>query len=48
MTPVPMASHDPKSHVAPHFDCLDVSNTIVPLTMPLASQDADDGINCIT
>ena len=30
--PVLMASHDPKSHIAPHFDHLDLRNVMMPLT----------------
>ena len=30
----------PKGHAAPHFDCLDVWNVVVPLTMLMASCDA--------
>ena len=39
LMPVPMASHDQKSHVVPHFDCIDPRKAIVPLTMPNASDD---------
>ena len=36
LTPPPMASYDPESHVAPDFNCLDPRNAMVPLTMLLA------------
>ena len=43
-----MASHDPESHVAPHFDYLDLRNILLPLIMPLVSCDTDTSINGIT
>ena len=27
-----MALHDHKCHIAPHFDCVDIMNAVVPLT----------------
>ena len=38
---MPMASHDQKSHVALHFDHLDLRNAMVLLTMLSTSHDAD-------
>ena len=38
----------PKSHVASHFNYLDVTNGMVPLMTPLVSYDIDTGINGIT
>ena len=37
--PKQMVSHEGKGHVTPHFDCLDLRNAMVPLTIPLASHD---------
>ena len=37
-----------KSFVAPHFICLEVTNAIVPLTMPSAPCDANASTKCIT
>ena len=36
-----IVSHDQKSHFAPHFDCLDQRNSMVPLMMPSASHDTN-------
>ena len=38
MTPMqePITSHDGRSHVAPHFDCFDIRNLMVTLTILLA------------
>ena len=44
----PVASHDQKSHVAPHFDHLDLGNAMLPLTMSLASCDVSTGTNGVT
>ena len=41
--PMPNASHNQKSHVAPHFNHLDLMNAAV----LLASQDTDMGANCV-
>ena len=45
LTLIPMAmaivSNDKKCHVAPHFDCLNVRNVVVPLTMLMALSDAN-------
>ena len=48
--PDPMASHDQKSHVAPDFKYLYLRNAILPLTVMLASYDADTNTNgnCMT
>ena len=35
----------PKSHVAPHFSCLNVGNVMVPLIMLLAQCDTDANVN---
>ena len=40
--PVLMASHDQKCHVTPHFNPY-LRNAVVPLMIPLASQDTDAG-----
>ena len=45
---VPIASPDRKYHVAPHFYCLELRNSIVSLTMHLASHDVDAGICGVT
>ena len=37
----PMASHDQKSHVAPHYSHLDLRNAMVPLTMLSTAHDAN-------
>ena len=39
-----MMSYENKSHVLPYFDCVDIFDTIVPLTMVLASYDGNAGI----
>ena len=36
-TLMPMASHDLRCHVAPHFDYLELSDAVVPLKMPWTS-----------
>ena len=45
LTLMPMAvaieSHGQNSHVATHFDCLDIRNLVVPLTMLMASCDVN-------
>ena len=38
-----MISHDPKSYIACHFDCLDLMNAVVPSTL----HDADTSINVV-
>ena len=38
---MPMASHEQKHHVAPHFSCFNVKNAMVPLMMPLALCDSN-------
>ena len=35
----------PKSHVAPHFDCLGVRNVVVPFTLLMTSCDANTSAN---
>ena len=40
-----MLSYDQDSHVAPHFDCLDATNTVMQLTMCLVSYVTDTGAN---
>ena len=42
-----MTSHDKKGTIAPHFDHLDLRNAMVPLTMLLASYDANSMANGI-
>ena len=42
------ASHNQKSHVAPHFDHLDLMNAMVLFTMPSAWHDVDTSVNCIS
>ena len=34
--PTAVVSHDQKNHIAPHLNCLDIENTLVPLTTLLA------------
>ena len=41
---MPMASNEQKSHDAPPFDHLDLTNGMVPLMTPLASCDNDTSI----
>ena len=36
LTVAPMASHDQESHIAPHVNCLDLINAMVPFMMLLA------------
>ena len=38
-------AHDQKSHFASCFSNLDVTNTVVPLTVPPVSQDAYTDVN---
>ena len=38
----------PKSHVAPHFNCLDVRNAMLPLTTLLTSFGANTGANGVS
>ena len=45
---MPMASHEEKSHVAPHFDHLDLRNSMVPLKMLSASHDIGTIANGVT
>ena len=40
MTLVPLTSHDQRSHIASHFDCIDLRNAMVLLMMLLALCDA--------
>ena len=40
--------HDEKSHVAPHFDCFDVRNIVVPLMVLMPSHDANISPNDMT
>ena len=47
VTHVTMASHDEKHHIAPHFNCLDLGNSVVQLMMPSASCDAHTGTDGI-
>ena len=37
-----------QSHDAPHFNHLELANTAVPMTMPLASHDTNANTKCIT
>ena len=41
MMPMQMTSHDQKSHVASHFDHLDLTNRMVLLMILLISCDTD-------
>ena len=34
-TLVPIASREQKTHVTPHFNCLEIRNAVVPLMMAL-------------
>ena len=45
LMPVSKVSHDKKSHIGPHFNCLELRFTLVPLTALLASHDANAGAN---
>ena len=45
---MPLASHDPKIHGAPHFECLELTNAIRPLTMPSTSYGSNASTKCIT
>ena len=42
---MPVASHDQKCHVTPHFEYPYPRNVMVTLMMPSASPDADTGAN---
>ena len=44
LTPMPVDLHDQTSYVAPHFNCLDLWNTVVSLTMPLACDAKGSGV----
>ena len=46
--PMQMVSHNQKSHVAPHFNCLDLMSAVLPLTVPLALLDANASANGVT
>ena len=48
LRPVPMAPHDQKSHITPHFDHLDLINAVVSFTISLASCYANTGAMGIT
>ena len=41
--PAPLVSHDQKSHVAPHFNCLNLRNVMVSTTSVLASYGTTNG-----
>ena len=43
-----VVSCDQENHVAPHFDHLDLGNTLVPFIMPSVSCDADTGADSKT
>ena len=45
---VPMTLYDSKSHIAPHFICHALGNSMVPFMVPSVSCDADTGTNGIT
>ena len=45
---MPVASHDQKSHVVPHFEYRYLRNMMVPLMIPSALCDADTGGNGVT
>ena len=40
-------SHDQR-HVAPHFNCLDLSNNLVPWTVLMVSSDTDAGVTVVS
>ena len=46
--PVVIVSHDQKSHVAPHFSCLNLRNAVVPFTMPSTSCDIHTSSSIVT
>ena len=48
LTPASMVLHDQQSHVALHFDYLDLTSAVVPLMMPLTSDAAAADGNDIT
>ena len=48
LTLVPMVYHDQKGYVAPHFDCLVLSNAVIPFMIPSVSCDTGTGINSVT
>ena len=43
----PMALHDQKHYVAHYFSHLDLMDTVVLLTMPLASHDGEASANSV-
>ena len=45
---MPVVSHDEKSHGVPHFDCLDLRNSMAAFTVSLASCDADANVGGVT
>ena len=45
LTLEPMTSHDQKSHVTLHFDCLDFRNAMILFMVPLVSCDTHTGTN---
>ena len=46
--PVPMVAHDQKVHVAPHFNLLDGTNTMVSFFTVFTLCGVNDGANGIT
>ena len=48
--PMAMAivSHDQKSHIAAHFDCFDITNAVVPLTLLMVSCHVSISANGLT
>ena len=47
-TLIPMVWLDQKSHAVPHFDCLDLRNLMMPLTVPSVSCNANTNVDSIT
>ena len=48
VTLVSMTLHDPQSHIAPHFNCLQQGSAMVLFLLPSASYDTDTETNGIT
>ena len=48
LMPMPMVSHHPKSHIAPHFNHPELRNVMVPFMMPLTACYANAMVTVVT
>ena len=48
LMPAPMVLHDQGSHVLLHFNCVDLTNVVLPLTTLLTPCDVSTGANGIS